>query len=87
MLQWSFLGTSVRHERDTLLLLSYSYTNTQQDTIWPNGWAAWTTTAEKSCHVRLVFVKWYGARESLSAVHQPIDIKYFQTEPFPTANS
>jgi hypothetical protein len=81
-----FGNTCQTWERHTLLSLRYSYTNTQQDTVCPNTWAAWTTAAEKSHHVRFIFVKSYGAHESLSAVHQSIDTKYFQTEPFETAN-
>jgi hypothetical protein len=47
--------TLIRHERDTLLSLSYSYTKMQQDQSWPNAQAAWTAGAEKilSCAIGL----------------------------------
>jgi hypothetical protein len=46
-LQWSVFGMLMRHERDTMLSLSYNYTKMEQDQSWSNGWAAWTTVGGK----------------------------------------
>jgi hypothetical protein len=54
MLQWSFFGTSIRHEGDRLLSVSYSYTKTYEDQSWPYMGADLTKFMKE---VRCRFVK------------------------------